>query len=301
VKFQTFRAEDVVAPTAPQAAYQQRNTGRRESQLEMIRRLQLDEAAHWTIKKRCEERGIMFLSTPFDHGSADLLARMGVLAFKVASGELTNHPLIAHIASKGKPMLMSTGMSSQREVAAALDIVKANGNVPVTLFHCVSNYPAAPEDCNLSAMASMRSAFGVPVGWSDHTLGINIAVAAAALGADLIEKHFTLDRTMPGPDHLASLEPHELGEMIRAVADVRRAIGSGQKLARASEEGTASVARRSLFTARDLRKGACIAAADLKAVRPGTGIPPNELSTVVGRRLVRDLPTGTLLGKGDIE
>jgi N-acetylneuraminate synthase len=301
VKFQTFRAEEVISETAPLAAYQQRNIGKGETQLDMARRLQLNEADYWAIRDRCSQRGILFLSTPFDPWSVDLLAKMGVPAFKVASGELTNHPLLAHMAAKGLPLLISTGMADGPEVAGALDAVRLNGNPPLALLHCVSNYPASPEDSNLSAMSSMRKTFRVPVGWSDHTLGIHVGVAAAALGADLIEKHLTLDCNLPGPDHRASIEPADFTALVRAIRDTRSALGAGQKVRRPSEDEIARVARRSLFTARDLPLGRRLADGDLKAIRPGTGISPDQLPAFIGRRLVRALRAGVLLRQEDVE
>ena len=230
-----------------------------------------------------------------------MLATLGVPAFKVASGELTHHVFLAYLAAKGLPLLISTGMANAPEVAAALETIRLNGNPPVALLHCVSNYPACPEDCNLAAISTMRETFRVPVGWSDHTLGVHVGVAAAALGADLIEKHLTLDRTLPGPDHQASVEPTELAELVRAVRDVRMALGTGQKMRRSSEEEIAFVARRSLFTTRDLPEGWRLAQGDLRAIRPGTGISPDQLPSFIGRRLVRALRSGVLLRNEDVE
>ncbi len=196
VKFQTFKSEEVVTALAPKADYQVQNTGATESQLDMIRKLELPDDAFRTIQQHCRERGIAFLSTPFDYRSADLLEEMGVEAFKIPSGEITNHPLLTHIARKGKPLIMSTGMSDIEEVAAALDVIHAAGNTELVLLHCVSNYPAAPASVNLRAMQTLEEWFDVPVGYSDHTEGIAIPIGAAALGACVVEKHFTLDRKL---------------------------------------------------------------------------------------------------------
>jgi len=301
VKFQTFHAERVVSPQAPQAAYQRANTGVEESQLAMIRRLQLEDDAWVLVARRCKQRGIVFLSSPFDAESTDLLDALGVPAFKVGSGELTHHTLLAHMSSKRKPILLSTGMASLEEVSAALDVVVANGAPPVALLHCVSNYPTDPVDCNLAAMDTMRKAFAVPVGWSDHTLGIHVALAAVARGASLVEKHFTLDRSLSGPDHRASLEPAELKALVTGARDVEAAIGDGHKARVASEGDTARVARRSLHSARAIAAGEVIRVEDLVALRPGTGIPPARLAEITGRSAARDIPPGTMLTESDLE
>ncbi len=301
VKFQTFRADRMVSPTAEQAAYQRQNTGVEEPQLAMIRRLELADNSFAMLARHCRDRGIMFLSSPFDMESADLLERLGVPAFKVGSGELTHHALLAHIAAKGRPILLSTGMAALDEVAAALDVISASGSPPVALLHCVSNYPADPADCNLAAMDTMREAFHVPVGWSDHTLGIGVALAAVARGASLVEKHFTLDRNLPGPDHRASLEPAELAGLISQVRQVESAIGDGVKRRVTAEDDTHRVARRSLYAARALAPGEEIRPKDLVALRPGTGISPARLGEVSGRRTARAIAAGAMLTESDLE
>jgi N-acetylneuraminate synthase len=217
VKFQTFRAERLATPDAPKAEYQVQTTGNAESQFEMLRRLELSADAHRELQAYCHERGIIFLSTPFDEEAVDLLDESGVAAFKISSGDLTNSPLLEHVASKGKPVILSTGMSELSELIEAVSVLNTAGCENPVLLHCVSNYPADPAEVNLRAMQTMRSAFDVPVGFSDHTQGIDVALAAVALGACVIEKHFTLDRTMPGPDHRASLEPTELRELVRSI------------------------------------------------------------------------------------
>ncbi|HPS79655.1 MAG TPA: N-acetylneuraminate synthase [Thermoanaerobaculaceae bacterium] len=301
VKFQTFKAEEVVSQEAPQAEYQRMNTGRVESQLEMVRRLQLGPDEHRAIAERCRALGIMFLSSPFDEPSVALLADLGVPAFKIGSGELTNHLLLGSIARRGLPLIVSTGMATLSEVAGAETVILRHGAPPFALLHCVSNYPVAPKDCNLAAMDTLREAFGVPVGWSDHTLGVHIAVAAVAAGACIVEKHLTLDRGLPGPDHRASLQPGELAEMARCIRDVEAARGTGEKRRAGTEEDTARVARRSLFTTRSLEPGHLLVAEDVKALRPGTGIPPGRLGELVGRRLRRAVPAGAMLAEGDLE
>jgi N-acetylneuraminate synthase len=294
VKFQTFKSEAVVTPLAPKAAYQAQNTGGGESQLEMIKKLELPDEAFWRIQAHCQERGVVFLSTPFDFASADLLEAMAVPAFKVPSGEITNYPLLTHIARKGKPLIVSTGMSNLDEVAAAMDVIDAAGNTEVALLHCVSNYPADPGSVNLRAMKTLEERFSVPVGYSDHTEGITIPIGAAALGACILEKHFTLDRTLPGPDHRASLEPRELAAMVRSIKDVQAALGDGAKRPAAEELNTAAVARRSLVAACDLHAGTVLTQTMVDIRRPGTGLPPGALKTVLGRTLNRDVVAGTL-------
>lgn len=294
VKFQTFKSEEVVTPEAPMAAYQIRNTGGGESQLEMIRKLELRDDAFRAIRDHCRERGILFLSTPFDYYSADLLHGMVVAAFKVASGEITNHPLLAHIAHKAKPLIVSTGMSDLEEVANAIEVLHAAGNSQLVLLHCVSNYPASPASTNLRAMKTLEERFSVPVGYSDHTEGTAIALAAAAMGACVLEKHFTLDRTLPGPDHRASLEPPELAALVRDVRDVQAALGDGIKLPAQEERNTAAVARRSLVAAHDLRAGTVLTEGMVVIRRPGIGLPPYHLHRILGRQLRQDVAAGSL-------
>lgn len=301
VKFQTFRADRIVSPEAPQAEYQKSNTGRVESQLEMIRRLELGAEDTARLFEHCHAEGILPLSTPFDEESADLLGSLGVEAFKVASGELTNHRLLRHLAAKGRPLLISTGMADLDEVGAALEVVSGAGNADVCLLHCVSDYPASPGDCNLRAIETMRRAFDVPVGWSDHTLGLHVALGAVALGADCLEKHFTSSRSLPGPDHAASLEPHELAQLVRAVREVEASLGDGRKRMQPSERNTAAVARRSVHAARSLERGRPLEAADLVARRPGTGIPAQRIEELVGRRPVRDIAEGAMLAEADLD
>lgn len=292
VKFQTFAADDLVSATAPKAEYQSRNLGDTDaggSQYEMLKALELSPEQFGELLAYCDERDIDFLSTPFGPAQADFLADLGVHAFKVGSGDLTYRAFLAHIASKGKPIILSTGMGTLAEVGEALAAIDAAGPVPVAVLHCVSNYPADPAACNLAAMATMRQAFGVPVGWSDHTLGPAIGLAAVGLGARIIEKHITLDVTMTGPDHAASMEPGAFTEFVRGIRAVQSAIGDGVKRPVASELSTAAVARRSVVALRDLRAGDVVVASDVAVLRPGTGLPPSMLDVVVGARLGRDV------------
>lgn len=301
VKFQTFEAGRLVAPDAPRAAYQRANTGDDGPQHAMLRALELPRAAHGDLLAHCREAGILFLSSPFDAEAADFLVALGVPALKIPSGEITNLPFLARCAGYGLPLILSTGMADLGEVAAALDTLERAGDPEVVLLHCLSNYPADPAEVNLRAMATLEAAFGLPTGFSDHTLGIAVPTAAAALGAVVVEKHFTLDRTMPGPDHRASLEPDELADMVSAIRTVEAALGDGRKRCRAGERDTRAVARRSLATARAVPAGTVLRAGDLTALRPGTGLPPAFLAGVIGRRTVRDLPAGTLVALEHLE
>lgn len=309
VKFQTFRAENIVTRTAEKAKYQIDNMGTDESQYEMLKRLELSRNVHEKLYSYCNRKNILFLSTPFDKESADFLGDLGVSMFKIPSGEITNKPLIKNIAQKRKPIILSTGMSYLGEVERAIgwindewkkeprnDISEFTQKIPqnflldapLTLLHCVSNYPAKPEETNLLAMKTMRVAFGLPVGYSDHTIGIEMAIAAVALGARVIEKHFTLDKNMDGPDHRASLEPYELKAMIEAIRNVEDAMGDGRKKPTKSEEETKKIARKSVVAAKRIRKGDFFTSNNLAIKRPGTGLSPEEMDRVIGRHAHRD-------------
>ena len=295
VKFQTFKAERIVARNAPKAEYQVRNTGNAESQFEMIRRLELSPEMHWDLRAYFDYKGILFMTSPFDEESADLLADLDVAVFKIPSGEITNLPFLDHVARNGKPMIVSTGMSTIGEVATAVDTIHQANNRDLVLLHCVSNYPADPADVNLKAMATMAAAFQVPVGYSDHTTGVEVSLAAVALGACVIEKHFTLDRNQPGPDHLASLEPEELESMVRGIRTVEASLGHGRKEPAASETDTAAVARKSLVTARDIPAGQRLTEEYIAVKRPGTGLPPSMISHILGRTTRVAVSAGTLI------
>jgi N,N'-diacetyllegionaminate synthase len=299
VKFQTFRAEALVTAGARKAAYQQRGAAG-QTQLEMLKALELGQEAFAELKRVSEELGLVFLSTPFDPDSARLLANLGVAAFKVPSGEVTNHPFLAQIAGFGVPVLMSTGMSELAEVVDAVAVLRANGDPPLALLHCVSAYPAPPDQYNLRAMDSLRSRLGVPVGLSDHTLGWEVALAAAARGADVIEKHLTLDRTMAGPDHAASLEPPQFAEMVGQLRVVQSALGDGEKRPAPCERDVMEVARKSVVAVRDLAAGEHFGPDDLTVKRPGTGIPPRHLADIVGRRLARPVTADTPIAWDDL-
>jgi N,N'-diacetyllegionaminate synthase len=295
VKFQTFRADQIVSPDAPKARYQMRAPGDTESQHDMLRRLELAPTAYRALAQRCAEKRLIFLSTPFDEESADLLEAIGVPAFKAPSGELTNLSFLRYLAHKGRPLIISTGMATLDDVRAAVDVVRGAGCHEFLLLHCVSNYPADPADVNLRAMESMATAFGVPVGYSDHTLGNEVPFAAVALGACVIEKHMTLDRSLHGPDHRASAEPRELASLVAGIRGIEAAIGDGEKRPAASEIGTARVARRSLVAARAIPAGATLTAEMVVSRRPGTGMAPGRLGEVLRRRTLADIAAGTML------
>jgi N-acetylneuraminate synthase len=295
VKFQTFRAADLVTEQARKAAYQAANTGADGSQLEMLRQLELPEADLHRLKDEAERLGLVFLSSPFDDASADLLAGLGVEGFKLGSGEITNLPFLARLAGLGRPLIISTGMATLDEVEDAAATVRAHGDPPVAWLHCVSSYPAPVAESNLRAMDSLRLALGGPVGMSDHSDGWTVALAAVARGAQVIEKHLTLDRSMPGPDHAASLEPDAFARMVIQIREVESALGDGVKAPADCERDTAAVARRSLVAARDLAAGTVLTARDLAAKRPAGGISPACIDQVAGRLLAKPLAADELL------
>jgi len=295
VKFQTFQADKVASFNAPKADYQVKATDELESQFEMLRKLELPRDAHYELQSFCRERNIIFLSTPFDEESVDFLDSIDIPLIKVGSGEITNFPLLHHIVEKGKPVILSTGMSSLAEVGQAVQQIQQVGNEQIVLLHCVSNYPANPLDTNLNAMATMCTAFRVPVGYSDHTPGIEVALAAVALGACVIEKHFTLDCSMEGPDHKASLEPEDLKALVDGIRKVESALGNGIKEPAASEANTKAIARRSLIAARDIHPGQSLTTEDIDIKRPGTGLPPGMKCYLLGLKAREHVPAGSIL------
>jgi N-acetylneuraminate synthase len=293
VKFQSFHAERLVTALAPTARYQRESTGGEMSQLAMLRRLELSVEAQRQLQSSCAARGLLFLSTPFDELSAVELKDLGVPAFKISSGDLTNLPFLAYVARMGRPLIVSTGMATLDEVAAAVQTVEQAGNRDLILLHCVSSYPTDPADANLRAMQTMRETFLYPVGFSDHTRGIDIALAAAALGASVIEKHVTLDRSLPGPDHRASLEPEEWARLVEGVRTVERALGHGKKIPAPAEAEIAAVARKSVVAAVDIEAGTMLMEDMLAIRRPGTGLPPDKRPALIGRRVVTLIKAGT--------
>jgi len=295
VKFQIFMAEDIVIPQAEKAEYQKNTTCQDESQFDMIKKLELSEEEFRYLASYAKEKNILFLSTPFSFTSVDLLEELGISAYKIASGEITNFPLLEYIAGKSKPIILSTGMSTQEEVGEALKAMNDVGEKRVVLLHCVTSYPARIEEINLRAIETLRKAFNLPVGLSDHTLGKTSSIAAAAMGACMIEKHFTLCRNLPGPDHKASLEPVELKELVEAVREVEKAMGSGIKLPTLEEEKIKLIARRSIVAATEIPKGSRINRDMLDIKRPGTGIAPKDLMAIVGKKAKDGIPKDSLI------
>lgn len=298
VKFQTARSpESVTSKFAQMADYQKKNVKKDESQLEMIRNLTLPLSAFSVLKGYCDEVGIKFMSTPFDRESVDVLMKVGMDYIKVPSGEITNLPYLRKVAQQGLPVIMSTGMCELDEVKAALDILYANGLTPdkVSLLHCNTEYPTPFEDVNLKAMLTLKNEFGVKVGYSDHTKGIEVPIAAVAMGAEIIEKHFTLDRTLPGPDHVASLDPHELKAMVDAIRNIEKAVGEGYKTVSSSERKNIAIARRSIVAATDIKKGDLLSEGNLTIKRPGNGVSPMRWDEVLGTCAVRDFKEDELI------
>ena len=297
VKFQTFKAENVISCFAEKAEYQKQTTDLEETQLEMARCLELNRDEHEKLMKYCISKNIEFLSTPFDLESIDLLVSLGLERIKIPSGEITNLPYLCHIGKYGKAIILSTGMASLEEIEAALVLLEKSGTsrANVTVMHCNTEYPTPMIDVNLKAMLSIRNSLGVEVGYSDHTLGIEVPVAAVALGATVIEKHFTLDRTLPGPDHRASLEPIELKAMVQSIRNVEKAMGDGIKRASPSELKNKPIARKSIVAAMDINKGVRITEENITVKRPGTGISPMLWDEVLGKVAIRDFKSDELI------
>jgi N,N'-diacetyllegionaminate synthase len=308
VKFQTFSADKLTRKGAEKAEYQKQATGDGD-QHGMLKALEMSENLHQRLFSRCAELGIEFMSTAFDEESLDFLVALGVKRIKVPSGEITNAPLLRHMAGKGLPLIVSTGMAELDEVVAAVDVIRAariaHGFAEplaemVTILHCTSNYPTESADVNLRAMNTMARTTGLPVGYSDHTLGLAVSTGAVALGATVIEKHFTLDSELPGPDHKASLEPDQLGALVRQIRDVEAALGSDVKAPTASELPVRELVRRSVTTVRSLAAGATVGKDDVTLMRPGTGIPPIDLDKVIGRKSARNISAGETLTWSDL-
>lgn len=295
VKFQTAKVENLVSVHAEKAEYQKISTGTGESQLEMLKKLLLSYEDFVLLKKHCDRKGIQFLSTPFDLDSIHFLEKLGCGFWKVPSGEITNYPYLLEIAGTGKPVIMSTGMASMKEVEEAVELLRRGGCSDLKLLHCTTEYPAPYKDVNLKAMLVLKERFGVEVGYSDHTPGIEIPVAAAALGACVIEKHFTLDRNMEGPDHKASLEPGELAAMVQAVRNVETAMGNGEKVPSQAEIQNITAARKSIVAKRNIRQGEIFTTENITTKRPGNGITPMLWNQVLGTPAVRDFEEDELI------
>lgn len=288
VKFQTFKAERLTSKVAPKAEYQKQTTGQDTPQLEMLRQLELSERMHLELQEHCRQRQILFLSSPFDESSVDFLAHLELPLFKIPSGELTNLPFLRHLARLGRPLILSTGMAFLEEVRAALEVLATEGLTEVALLHCLSDYPADPAEVNLRAMHTLAESFGRPTGYSDHVLGNEVALAAVALGACIIEKHFTIDRSLPGPDHLASAEPNELAALVRGIRTVEQALGDGIKRPTPSELRNRPVSRKSIVAACDIRRGEIFSPDNMTVKRPDTGLSPMLWDRLLGCPADRD-------------
>ena len=297
VKFQTFKADNLVSKTAEKADYQKKNTDASESQFDMIKKLELDMETHKELLVYCQEKDIMFLSTPFDHDSINLLSSLGLQIFKIPSGEITNLPYLRHVGSLKKKVILSTGMSTLQEVGDALTILINAGTSKenITVLHANTMYPTPMTDVNLNAMLTIQKKFGTAVGYSDHTLGIEVGVAAVAMGASVIEKHFTLDKTMDGPDHKASLEPEELKAMVGAIRNIEKALGSSEKKPSPSETVNIDVVRKSIVAKTNINKGDILDENNLCVKRPGSGVSPMKWDEVIGMISSKDYNADELI------
>lgn len=298
VKFQTFKTDKLTTRKAEMASYQKINTQKTESQYDMLSRLELTESDFKEIKDHCDKLGIGFLSTPFDEESASFLKKIGIGGFKIGSGDLTNLPFLRKIDMYGLPVLLSTGMSTLEEV---IEAAKCFINSPITILHCTSNYPADSEDINLLALNTIKDTIGVPIGYSDHSLGYDVAICAVAMGAKVIEKHFTLDKKLPGPDHKASLNPVEFCEFTYRIRNAETFLGDGIKRPMPSEKNTRQVARKSVVMVEDIKAGNMITEKDIAIKRPGTGISPKYYYEVIGKKVIRNLYKDDVLKEEDIE
>ncbi len=313
VKFQTFKAENLVSKAAKKAAYQQRNmnsetvdnqiNSQDDSQLAMLKKLELSQAMHAELITHCEKYHIKFLSTAFDLESLQFLCDLGLDIFKIPSGEITNLPYLQRIGSFGKKIILSTGMATLQEIEEALTVLQKAGAAKedITVLHCTTEYPTPMQEVNLNAMLTIKNTFGVAIGYSDHTEGIEIATAAVALGATIIEKHFTLDKNMSGPDHKASLEPQELKAMVQAIRNIEQAMGNGTKQPSPSEQKNIAIARKSIHLQTNLAKGHILTATDLIMKRPATGISPMEMEKIIGKKLNKPKQEDDILVWEDVE
>lgn len=288
IKFQTANPEALVSKYAPQAEYQKKNLGKEESQLEMLKKLMFGYSEYEELYDYCNKKEICFLSTPFDIESIEFLDKLNMPFWKIPSGEITNYPYLVDIAKTNKKVVMSTGMSTLEDIEAAMKVLKDNGCPMITLLHCNTQYPTPYEDVNLMAMKSLQDRFGVEVGYSDHTLGIEVPIAAVALGASIIEKHFTLDRNMEGPDHKASLLPQELCQMVSGIRNIEKSIGNGEKRPTKSEIDNIVVARKSIVARRQIQKGELFTSENITTKRPGNGISPMKWEEILGKHAVKD-------------
>lgn len=295
LKFQTFRSGNLVTKSALKADYQKQTTGAAGSQLEMLKKLEINPSQHEELINACRQHNIQFLSTPFDMESVDYLESIGIQSWKIPSGEITNLPYLVQIAKTGKPIILSSGMSTMEELRSAMDVLRGNGAGEITVLHCNSEYPTPFEDTNLRAMLTIRDELNVPVGYSDHTPGIEAAIAAVALGAVVIEKHFTLNKKMEGPDHRASLEPDELVAMIKAIRNIEKALGTGLKKPSPSEQKNITIARKSIVAKLRIRKDEQLTEKNITTKRPGSGVSPMRWFDVLGTKAIRDFEEDELI------
>lgn len=295
IKFQTFKAEELVCESAKKAEYQIQHTEKSESQLEMLKKLELDVNMHKILIDYCNDKQIMFLSTPFDMKSIDLLEELNINLYKIPSGEITNYPYLKKIAGLRKKIIMSTGMSYLSEVKAAIDVLRENGAEDITVLHCNTEYPTPIEDVNLNAMLTMKKELNVNIGYSDHTIGIEVPIAAVAMGATVIEKHFTLDKEMEGPDHKASLNPEELKLMVKSIRNVEKALGKYEKVPSNSEIKNLAVVRKSIVAKSEIKKGTTFTEENIICKRPGNGISPMKWNEIVGKTAMRNFNKDELI------
>lgn len=295
VKFQTFKAENLVCRDAKKADYQMETTDSTESQFDMLKKLELTHDMHRELMEYCKKKNIMFLSTPFDIDSLYYLVQCGVEIIKIPSGEITNYPYLREVGRTGKQVILSSGMSKLDEVRDAVNILREHGSKNITVLHCNTEYPTPYTDVNLKAMVTLGEELNIAVGYSDHTQGIEVATAAAALGAAVIEKHFTLDKNMEGPDHRASLEPHELRKMIRQIRNIEVALGSGVKEPSDSEQKNINIVRKSIIAKIDIKQGDIFTEDNITTKRPGSGISPMRWNEVIGQRAIRDFMADELI------
>ena len=302
IKFQTFKTEKIITKNTKKAEYQEKNTENKETQYEMIKKLELTYDEFRKLKKYCKEKEIIFLSTPDEEESLNfLMDELNMEMVKIGSGEITNYIYLEKIAQKNKPIILSTGMSTLGEVEKALEIIRKYNNQKITLLHCTTNYPCPIEEVNLNAMLTLKEAFKLDIGYSDHTLGIEISIAATALGATVIEKHFTLDKNLDGPDHKASLDPLELTKMVEAIRNIEKALGNGIKQPNASENKIKEVVRRKIIVFKNLKKGHILKEEDLIFKRSNNGIEAEFYKIIIGKKIKRDLKEETIISWDDLE
>lgn len=301
VKFQLFKAEKIITKNAEKAKYQKETTNSGESQYEMLKKLELNNEAFISLSQYANNKNIVFLSSAFDYESIDFLDKLNVPAYKIPSGEITNLPLIKYIANKKKPIILSTGMSTMDEIEKSLKVIRNQKLNDIVLMHCVSNYPTAIKDVNLRAIKTLKEKFKVPVGFSDHTLGITISFAAVASGACIIEKHITLNKKLPGPDHKASIEPKELKKMVKGIREIEMAMGNGEKIPNFEEEKIKKLVRKSIVSSKQIPKGTLINESMISIKRPGTGISPEYFEKIIGKRTLVDIEEDELITWEKIE